>query len=375
VRIKKLCIRNITDILGWKTPKKIVVIESDDWGSIRMPSGEVYHNLLRQGYNVDKDPFLKYDSLASESDLINLMEVLSSVKDKNGDYAKMTLNTIMVNPDFDRIRKCDFQEYHYELFTETLAKYPNHKGSFRLWQEGMRKQLFHPQFHGREHINVDQWMKALQKNDRNIMEAFNNNMISISSEPLGMTFGYMEALDYYSIKEKENKISIVKDGLEHFEKVFGYGSKSFMGSCFVWDDEIERTLNEKGVKYIQGIVRQLKPSIKNEKHGYKKIYHYTGQKNYVGQTYLVRNAAFEPCMNEPHDVTDTCLKEIGIAFRFRTPAIISAHRFNFIGNINVGNRDRNLAGFKNLLSKIICRWPDVEFMFSDELGNEINGKS
>jgi hypothetical protein len=239
----------------------------------------------------------------------------------------------------------------------------------------MRKQIFHPQFHGREHINVDQWMKALQKNDMNIMEAFNNNMISISSEPLGMTFGYMEELDYYSNQEKENKIPVIRDGLELFEKIFGYGSKSFMGCCFVWDDEMERTLNEKGVKYIQGIVRQLKPSIENEKHGYKKIYHYTGQKNSMGQIFLVRNAAFEPCMHEPHDVADTCLQEIGIAFRFHTPAIISAHRFNFIGNINVGNRDRNLLSFKNLLNNIIRKWPDIEFMFSDELGNEINGKS
>jgi len=69
------------------------------------------------------------------------------------------------------------------------------------------------------------------------------------------------------------------------------------------------------------------------------------------------------------------LKEIGTAFRFHTPAIISAHRFNFIGNIDVGNRDRNLLSFKKLLNEITNRWPDVEFMFSDELGDVINGKS
>lgn len=375
MRITKLFTRHIIDILGWKTPKKIVVIESDDWGSIRMPSVEVYNKLLRQGYHVDRDPFLKYDSLASESDLVNLMEVLSSVKDKNGNPARITLNTIMANPDFDKIRSCDFQEYHYELFTETLAKYPHHKGSFRLWQEGMGEKLFHPQFHGREHINVDRWMKALRNHDRNITEAFNNNMISISSEPTGMTFGYMESLDYYSAEEKKNKTAVIAEGLEQFEKVFGFTPASFMGSCFVWDDEIERTLHEKGVQYIQGIVRQLKPEIEKGEHRYKKVYHRTGQKNALGQIYLVRNAAFEPCMNEPHNVTDTCLREIAIAFRCHTPAIISAHRFNFIGNINTGNRDRNLSGFKKVLQEIVRRWPDVEFMFSDELGHEMNGQS
>jgi hypothetical protein len=43
---------NLRDILGkyyinlrgWKTKRKIVVIESDDWGSIRMPSPESFNS-------------------------------------------------------------------------------------------------------------------------------------------------------------------------------------------------------------------------------------------------------------------------------------------------------------------------------------------
>ena len=190
-----------------------------------------------------------------------------------------------------------------------------------------------------------------------------------------MTYGYMEALDYYSHKEKENKLVILKDGLDLFQKLFGYCSRSFMGNCFIWDDEMEETLHDKGVEYIQGIVLQFKPKIKKEKHGYKKIFHYTGQKNALGQTYLVRNAAFEPCLNGAYDVVDTCLKEIGLAFRFHTPAVISAHRLNFIGNIVPENRDLNLKSFKRLLNEIIKRWPDIQFMFSDELGDKIRDKS
>ena len=33
---------NLLSIPGWRTNRHIVVIESDDWGSIRMPSKEVY---------------------------------------------------------------------------------------------------------------------------------------------------------------------------------------------------------------------------------------------------------------------------------------------------------------------------------------------
>ena len=36
----------ITNIKGWRTNRKIVVIESDDWGTIRMSSKEAFNSLL-----------------------------------------------------------------------------------------------------------------------------------------------------------------------------------------------------------------------------------------------------------------------------------------------------------------------------------------
>lgn len=55
-------------------------------------------------------------------------------------------------------------------------------------------------------------------------------------------------------------------------------------------------------------------------------------------------------------------------------AVISSHRLNFIGNIDIQNRDRNLILFRKLLNKIMKKWPDVEFISSDELGKNIVDK-
>jgi hypothetical protein len=33
--------KKYTQLRTWKTNKKLIVIESDDWGSIRMPSNQV----------------------------------------------------------------------------------------------------------------------------------------------------------------------------------------------------------------------------------------------------------------------------------------------------------------------------------------------
>ena len=71
--------KDLYNIPGWHTRRRLVVIESDDWGSIRTPSTEAYNTLLRQGIRVDRDPYCRYDSLATPGDLSNLFEVLHAV--------------------------------------------------------------------------------------------------------------------------------------------------------------------------------------------------------------------------------------------------------------------------------------------------------
>lgn len=338
-----------------------------------MPSRAVYDALLQKGYKVDQDPFLKYDSLASEHDLASLFEVLSSVSDKKGNPARITANTIVANPDFNKIRASGFQTYHYELFTETLKRYPEHRNSFQLWKEGMQQGVFHPQFHGREHLNVARWMKALKQETSQVREAFEQNMISISSEPSDMRFGYMEALDYFSDEEKEIKPEIVSEGLEIFNNIFGYASRSFIACCYVWDNEIEDLLHKKGVNYIQGVVQQLVPKNGGKDHSFAKRYHYIGQRNSLKQMYLTRNAYFEPCLlKATSDHVGYCLKRMEIAFKMKKPAIIASHRLNYIGSIHPENRDMNLKLLKELLFRIKTKWPDIEFLTTDELGAEID---
>ena len=62
-------LRNIINTFGYKTNRKIVVFESDDWGSIRMPSKLAYSNLLKKGIGVDKSLYDTLDSLEKKEDL------------------------------------------------------------------------------------------------------------------------------------------------------------------------------------------------------------------------------------------------------------------------------------------------------------------
>lgn len=359
--------RYIQNLPGTKIDRQLVVIESDDWGSVRMPSREIYEGLERLDANPQFDPYLRYDSLASESDLETLFEVLCSVKDSRGKSAILTANTIVGNPDFAAIRRKAYQEYVWEPFTETLKRYPAHSRSFELWKAGIKEGIFRPQYHGREHLNVHHWMRGLQAGEKWLKVAFDREMISVSSQPSIMRFGYMEGLDFFSKEERDEKHEILREGMATFESIFGYTSLSFIANCYIWDETAERVLSQLGVKYLQGLSNQIIPNLDDgiHKHIYKR--HFCGQENAFGQRYLVRNVFFEPSLDPKVDWVSNCLKRINIAFKCKKPAVIGSHRLNYIGFIDEGNRARNLSMFKILLQEIVKRWPKVEFISSDEL--------
>src|SRR5690554_1746207 len=167
---------------GIKTDRKIVVFLVDDYGTIRIASNEALQKLEKIDPRVVKNRFNKYDAIASAEDLSALYEVLTSVKDKHNSPAVFTPMTVVANPDFKSIEQNDFSKYEYETFFDTLKRsYTNTADQIiNLWKEGIDNQIFVPEFHGREHLNVRFWMEFLQKKDKNVLEAFKQQSIGIS---------------------------------------------------------------------------------------------------------------------------------------------------------------------------------------------------
>ncbi|MBF6609197.1 MAG: hypothetical protein ITG00_10745 [Flavobacterium sp.] len=371
-KIKLAAASALNNRSGWKTSRKIVVIESDDWGNIRMPSVEVYAELLRSGIKADKCGYCQNDSLASETDLQALFSVLIKHQNKHGAHPVITANTIVANPDFDKIRAHGFEAYFYEPFTETLARYPEHQGAFALWQQGMEQRLFHPQLHGREHLNVALWMEQLRNGAPETRLAFDHRVFGLSSNITNeRRASYLSALNFRNPGELESQKEILADAQNLFEKIFGYRSKSFIAPNYVWSEKHENTLAEAGVSYLQSAKYQMLA----EGDGIQqKLRHYTGDKNGHDQYYLVRNCLFEPSLTRSALDVDNCLLQMSTAFAMGRPAIISSHRLNYIGFINKRNSEANLKKLDNLLASIIHRWPDVEFITSDQLGDIIKNE-
>lgn len=357
-------VKNFSNLPGWRTNRKIVVIESDDWGSIRMPSNEVYDTIMAAGLSIQNGEgarYNRYDTLASEADLTNLFEVLNNVKDKNNHSAKFTAVSLTSNPDFAKIKQGNFKQYFHEPFTETLKKY-NKDSAFSLWKEGRERNIFVPEFHGREHLNVATWMRALQSGDKEALLAFDYDFWSYSRKT---GVGFQAAFDLEYNADLEVQKNVITEGLELFEELHGYKARFFVPPNGPFNNQLEKVAAEGGVEFMSS------PKIQKEVLGEGKStthFRYLGKENKQGQKYITRNAFFEPSETSVNEV-DKCLKEIEMAFKWNKPAVISSHRVNYIGGLNEGNRDKSLSQLKELLETIKKRWPEVEFMTSSELGD------
>ena len=361
-------VKNISNIPGWRTKRHILVFESDDWGSIRMPSNETFKSLVRSGIDLTSDEgfrYNKFDSLATTEDLSSLFEVLNSVKDSTGRPAVITSVSVVANPDFARILMSDFKQYFFEPFPETLARYPGCENSFALWKEGISNRLFIPQFHGREHLNVKVWLRALAGGNRKAKLAFDSGMwgITTSNDP-EIKVEFQAAFDFIDADDLKYHEEVIVSGLGLFEKLFGYRATYFVPPNGSFSSKLEKTCSSNGINLL-AVSKMHSEPLGNGKNG-RKI-NWTGKKSRSGITYLIRNCFFEP--GQPgRDWVDSCINDISIAYRWHKPAVISSHRVNYIGALYKHNRDNGLKQLGLLLKQTMKNWPDTEFVTTAELG-------
>lgn len=372
---KNNLILNTKNLVGWRTKRKIVVISVDDYGNVRLDSKAARDRMDKHGLKI-YNRFDAFDTLETKRDLEALYNMLTSVKDRNGRQAVFTPFALPCNINFEKMEEEGYQEYYYELLPKTFKKLSEqqpiaYEGTWELLQEGIDKKLIVPLFHGREHLNLKLLEEKLAAKDPELMIALKNRSYTSISSSEYKTISTMAAFDFWKFNENERFKNIIEDGLKTFEKVYGYRSDHFNPPGGREHPVIHKALKDEGIKFIDT------PLLKREHQGggkYKKVFNYTGKRNNLGQTYLVRNVVFEPTEDRGIDWVSYAMKQIEAAFRWNRPAIISSHRVNFCGHIDPANRKEGLRALKSLLKQITERWPQVEFMAANELGALINSE-
>jgi len=362
--------RTYANLCAQKSKRKIIVFESDDWGGMRMPNPGTLSALRLAGLQIDNVSFNRLDGLESKQDLDLLLNVLSDHRDCRGRPPKFTCNMVLGNPDFDAIEQHDYSCFVHEPMYESYKRY--HSDDLEpTWKSAISSGLVQPQFHCREHINIQLWIRDLQAAQPETRLCFKHRFFGQRTKTSSsVQKHYLAAYSAESLKELNTINQIAIDGMDLFESMFGFRSQTFVACNYVWPQELEETLGAGGVKSIQTRIKHTMPVLEN---GGNRVHirRYSGQKNRLGQRYSVRNVLFEPYHNQAENAVHRALNEIQQAFFFRAAAIVSSHRVNYTSKMDMEHRDRNLRSLNELLSRISHRWPDVEFLSSDELASQL----
>lgn len=338
----------------------IVVFESDDWGSIRNSSKEDIDN-IKEKFNLKLDNYQAFDCLENDEDILALAQVLTKHKDGSGNNVKFTLNYVMNNPLLEEFVSSGLKNIPVEKIEDTYSRNKKTRSVLKLVKNNTT--VFRPQFHAYEHFNYDKILDAVQSDgvDR----------YSVTKGCIGMNpcdYSNLDACNTYKNSEEiKNKLVL---GLNQFEEVFGNASKTMVFPCYVWDKSLEQICARVGVKALQGKYYQNIPNGES----LKKKLNIMGKKSKSGLLYLTRNVDFETSRyylkNETEEkcVSDT-FESVCDVLNKNIPAVICTHRVNYVSGISKENRDYGIGCLDKLISLILQKYPDVRFMFSDELAD------
>jgi hypothetical protein len=282
----------------------------------------------------------------------------------------------MGNPDFRKIKDSNFQEYHFQPLHETLSEFPMSDKVLDLWKIGFEKNIFVPEIHGREHLNVRRYMSILQSHEGKdgLRFALEHQSFGPSRYKEFQYPNYLGAL-YPETKDEISELHryILHAG-ELFENYLGYKPRVFIAPNAEEPKELESSLHKIGVRYLTRAKKRLYPLGDGQ---FAKEWNFIGNRNEYGQIIINRNAFFEPVSFGEHEYSSnrdwvtSCLKDVETAFRWHKPAVISSHRVNYVGSICRKNRENGIHELKRLITSVLKKWPEVEFMSSFELGETI----
>lgn len=351
-------------ILGWKTHRKIIVIESDDWGSFRFKNSDTRDKYIR---SYDPRGWMHYnDCFESYQDLKDLEHTLRSVKDKNNRPVCFTFLMNPANPDFKKIQASGFEKYYFETFKETLANRNDGKRIEKWYKEALTDKLIEIGFHGREHLNEMAWMHDLKNKDEITLIGFHDNIwghnILFDNTTNKRHRSTYKIQEYNELDALESNI---KQGIDILNQMFGIKTTYFVPPDGPYHLKLNNALIHSGILCI-GLPKKHNNPL--EPKWYRSKLFWLGKKTKEGLICITRNVSFEPGSPRANDWVAKAMCDINKSFKQKSPAVISTHRANYVGSLNTENRINGLKQLKALLNQIVKTWPDVEFITSSEMG-------
>ncbi len=338
--------KHLPHFLRNKLKQKYIIIESDDWGLERALDKQSVE-WMKKKYTPEKMSRWSFDSLETEEDMNKLYEVLNLYKGKFDSPPVITANFITYNVDYSVKETLQFR---------SLSDGFNDSGNNikEKYFEGIQCGLIFPQLHGYSHYNISESEKYFNTSEGK--ESFENNFFYAKTT----IKGYLSFLhgEFGSENFKNNYLNLAS---EEFKKYFGFYSSTLIPPTFIFDKEYIDEVKKNNIKLIQSSNRLVTTDGKRYKYPYLQ--------NRKGLYWSIRNARLDPHVSYGFDHLQ-CLDSIEKAFKYDLPAVIDFHRVNFAGSFDPAYRSDTLKELSLLLKSIHKKWPDSQFIHSQNL-NEI----
>lgn len=342
--------------------RPIVVIQSDDWG---YPCATDRATLLRAlpAAAAPDAPAWTFDARESAEDVRALTAVLQAHHDDRGCPACTTLNLIVCQPDYAAIETAGFERYR----SQPLGASDDALAAARL---GEQQGVFELALHGGEHVAPARWLRLLREGVPELRAFFDARVMpppAVISRHHGLGAAYLACPDDRAAGDRLERL---RDALGHFHDLCGHAATGFVAPNHAWDDAVEQTLVEAGVRHLQACHVGYGSWAAAEQGLW--VARSAGPAARTPLWYQTRTVDFEPAIR-PAD-SGPAIDRACLLARRGIPVVVNTHRINYASGLRPELAARSRQELGRLIDALTAVRPDLWFMSSGEFDSALRGQ-
>ena len=290
----------------------VAVLESDDWGCCT-------------------------GNLETPADLEQIYRLLESICGTDSLPVILTAFTCMGNPDFEAIEKNGFTRYEDIAIDKGFPKPWNGKGTVAKYLDGMKRGVWHPEYHALlHHVSPRLWLHLLKGKGQAAEIAQERFSRQYFAQP-----SHLPEYQGFTVAEQQ---AMIQEGFERFRRTFGFSpraavtSDAYPETIVLWAANGIDTVPLINCRCNDGIVTVYQTKPWNFQDMYGKMGDIGSS---TGVVYLSRNAFFEGNAD-----TEEVFAAVSRVWKINEPAVISCHRVGLL-------KPERRKEFRKLLKKIV----------------------
>lgn len=303
---------------------RVLVLSSDDWGLCGfLPDTTVIASVDRQALAPGQIPDVYWHSTLEDSAMVaELGAVLGRHRGRDGLPAVLQPNYVMASLSYHRPEPDSLPTWTEHVLPETPPGFER-PGLWTAVRSLQQAGVWHPELHGRLHYDPD-LRRQRTAASKAVQQAAALQILPFPGIDTAWELGPWRDLDLIAREFEQN--------LDQFTVAFGSPPRSVIAPDYLWEDEHEDLWVDHGLRIIQGQRQQERTTWRGNQGRLQKVLHRVWTRWWrADRVYIDRNCLFEPVQQSAgQNTTQRARAEVQAAWNRGEPAVLQAHRINFV---------------------------------------------